>query len=195
MLILFDEDNFLIFLNAKLYISESGAEVASQKASVARVLDFSMYVVVKTNVLDSCHDQLLSILKTDTSEDQSEDTDILHCLWFHHNERVRSKYRDMCETDADNISDALTKDYMKELLNKCGLVFDESSSQLSSKLERKQCTLCNVDASITWFYEAVTWETDDDMYDNTSMGKINANNCEYRKENLENELAVLKHLE
>lgn len=74
--------SFFNFLNAKLYISESGAEVASQKASVARVLDFSMYVVVKTDVLDSCHDQLLSLLKTDTSEDQSEDTDILQAIGF-----------------------------------------------------------------------------------------------------------------
>lgn len=54
---------------------------------------------------------------------------------------------------------------------------------------------CNVDVFIIWFYEVVIWEIDDDMYDNILMGKINVNNCEYWKENLENELVVLKYLE
>lgn len=139
---------------------------------------------------------MCSLLKSDTF--QSDGFNFSHCLLFHHNDRLRSRYRNIAKTKGVQESMAATEIHIQNLLNKFGLIFDTSTSEskLNSILERKQCTFSDVEASITIIYEAFPKESADvNMYDNTSITKGPASESQYRIENMENELEVLKELE
>lgn len=133
--------------------------------------------LVKQDVLDRCRDQLFSILKCDALH--SDGFELSHCLLYHHNDKVRFRYRDIAKTKGVWVSKSETKSHIQTLLIKCGLVFDmsESEMQINTKLERKQCTFCSVDASITCFYE--------EEAENMLTAKFDATDIHYIKENLE----------
>lgn len=117
---------------------------------------------------------------------------------FHHNDRVRSRYRDIAKTKGVQELKAATEIHIQTLLNKFGINFETSTpeSQLNSILERKQCIFSDVEASITIIYEAFPMESADvNMYDNTQITKGPSSESQYRIENMENELEVLKEVE
>lgn len=147
---------------------------------------------MKQDVLDRCEDKLFSLLTSDTFHSNA----FSHCLLFHHNESIRTRYRDIARTKGVKGSHAVTDIHIQGLLKKCGLSLDLTKSQSNGTLERKHCRVCDVDASITCFYESFQEESMDDcMYDNTSPAKLPASENKYKKENLENELEVLKEIE
>ncbi|XP_048760860.2 uncharacterized protein LOC125670011 isoform X2 [Ostrea edulis] len=147
---------------------------------------------VKLEVLVNCENQLLSILN-------DEGFSMYHCLLFHHNKRIRSRYKEITKRD-DSTSKTDTEDHIQTGLSKCGLVFNTSPSvsPLNIGFERKQCTFCKVDASITCIFEVKPDEpTDLDVkisYTNSST-IIDAIIKKLRRERLENELDVLKEIE
>lgn len=117
---------------------------------------------------------------------------------FHHNDRVRSRYRDIAKTKGVQELKAATEIHIQTLLNKFGINFETSTpeSQLNSILERKQCIFSDVEASITTIFDAFLMESADvNMYDNTQITKGPSSESQYRIENMENELEVLKEVE
>jgi serine/threonine protein kinase len=134
-------------------------------------------------VLVDCESQLLSILN-------KEEIDTFHCLLFHPKQRIRSRYREITKT-RDNSSSNAEEDHIKTVLNKCGLAFEIlSDSSQSIGFERKLCTFCDTEASITCIFDSVP-DDSNDTYANsnaTTKGML-------RRERLENELEVMKEIE
>lgn len=155
------------------------------------------FFAVKCETLVRCENQLSSILKK--VKLNPEDNDLLHCLLFSKNERVRSMYEDMAKARGLKGSHAVTQIYIETfLLDKCGFSFEKSASQsqVSSSVERKLCKFCKVNGSITCFYDVFSEESADlNLYDNTSTAKGDSSQNCYKKENLENEFEVLKEIE
>ncbi|XP_048764539.2 uncharacterized protein LOC125672347 isoform X2 [Ostrea edulis] len=150
---------------------------------------------VKLEILEKGEDQLFLTLNRECHFAESFSTS--HCLLFHHNERIQSKYREIGKRRGIVNSKTVTEDHIQSILNKCGLVFDTSSTVLPLNIgfERKQCTFCNVDASITCIFEVEPDEPKDvDMYDNTAT-TFSTRESSLRKERLENEMEVLKEIE
>ncbi|XP_056018425.1 uncharacterized protein LOC125672350 isoform X2 [Ostrea edulis] len=150
---------------------------------------------VKLEILEKGEDKLFLMLNRDCHFSESFSTS--HCLLFHHNERIQYKYREIAKRRGIVNSKTVTVDHIQTVLNKCGLVFDTSSSvsHLNIGFERKQCTFCNVDASITCIFEVEPDESKDvNMYDNTSTA-FGTRKSSLRKERLENEMEVLKEIE
>lgn len=156
-----------------------------------------MFFAVKCETLVRCEDQLSSILKN--VKLNPEDYDLLHCLLFSKNERVRSMYMAIAKARGLKGSHAVTQIYIETfLLDKCGFSFEISSSlsQVTSSVERKLCKFCKVNGSITCFYDVFPEESADlNLYDNTLTAKGDSSQNRYKKENLENELEVLKEIE
>ena len=157
--------------------------------------------VVKQEVLEKCEDGLLSILEGSTFH--PEGFNLTKSLFFHHKERVRSKYKDISKNRGIHFSNAVSESHIESLLNKCGLDLDKHNSevQLQNFFDRKQCTFCKEDASITYIYEALSEDcfleesNDAELYDNTSTIKTIAKQTPDRKVDIENELEVLKQIE
>ena len=136
-------------------------------------------------MLDQSEDALLSILEGSTFH--SEGFNLTQSLYFHPKERVRSKYKEIAQKRGIIFSKAIIDSHIQSLLKKSSLAFEISSfgTQLNNMVERKQCTICNEEASITCVYEGFPDKsTDVDMYDNPD-----------RRGDLENELNVLKEIE
>ncbi|XP_062579234.1 uncharacterized protein LOC134241172 [Saccostrea cucullata] len=150
---------------------------------------------VKLEMLEKCENQLLSILNGEHFH--SSGFSVSKSLLFHHNERIRSRYREIAKRKGTVSSKEAIKDHVQNLLKNYGFVFDLSTTELplNNSYERKQCLFCNVDASITCFLESFADEVRDvELYDNTSS-QFNTSLNLARQENLENELEVLKEIE
>ncbi|XP_065921941.1 uncharacterized protein [Magallana gigas] len=149
---------------------------------------------VKQDVHYRCEDELFSIFKSDTFH--SEGLAFSHSLFFHHNESIRTRYRAIARKKGVYGTVSVTDTHLQGLLEKCGLFLDLTNLQSKSTLKRKQCTICDVNASITCFYETFQFESKDvNMHDNTSAANLSDIKTKYIKENLENELEVLKEIE
>ncbi|XP_048759383.2 uncharacterized protein LOC125668981 [Ostrea edulis] len=149
---------------------------------------------VKLEILEKGEDKLFSTLNRECLFPESFSTS--QCLLFHHNERIQSKYREIAKRRGIVNSKTVTVDYIQTVLNKCGLVFDMSStvSPLNIGFERKQCTFYNVSASITCIFEVIPDEPKDvAMYN--SFTTFNTRKSSLRQTRLENEMEVLKEIE
>ncbi|XP_056018429.1 uncharacterized protein LOC130054076 [Ostrea edulis] len=150
---------------------------------------------IKLEILEKDENKLFSILNRDRFFPESFNTS--HCLLFHHNERIRSKYGEIAKRRGTVKSKTVMTDQIQTILSKCRLVFQTTSSDSPPNIgfERKQCTFCNVDASITCIFDVVSDESMDvSLYDNTST-KFNTRETLLRQERLENEMEVLKEIE
>ncbi|XP_078318841.1 uncharacterized protein LOC111119242 [Crassostrea virginica] len=151
---------------------------------------------VKSTVCEQCEDDLLSILKNDVFH--HEVFSLTQSLFFHHKERVRSRYRDIAKTKGKIFSKVITENHIKTLLNRHGLDFEVTSSEImmNDKVGRKQCLFSKQCASITCFYEAIPEElTDVNLYNNIKTVKMLESRNSERNNDIQNELDALKQIE
>lgn len=154
------------------------------------------FVTVKSTVCEQCEDDLLSILNNDVFH--HEVFSLTQSLFFHHKERVRSRYRDIAETKGKIFSKVITENHIKTLLNRHGLDFEVTSSEImmNDKVGRKQCLFSKQCASITCFYEAIPEElTDVNLYNNIKTVKMLESRNSERNNDIQNELEALKQIE
>lgn len=151
---------------------------------------------MKSEVSEQCEDDLLSILKSNVFSE--EVFSLTQSLFFHHKERVRSRYREIAKTKGKIFSKVITENHIRTLLNRHGLDFEVTSSEvmMNDKIGRKQCMLCKQCASITCIYEAIPEElTDVNLYDNIRTVKLLESRNFERNDDIRNELEALKQIE
>lgn len=160
------------------------------------------FIAVKLEVLNHCEDELFSIFTLKTFNPEA--FKLTHMLLFHRKEDVRSKYRKIANAVGIGSLQEIMKLHIQTLLNRWGLDFEGSTSgsQENDIFERKQCTFCREDASITCLYETFLeefkpLEIKDDMpvVKNQTMDRKRNSKNKIRKRDLENEMDVLKQIE
>lgn len=147
---------------------------------------------------DQCEDDLFSILKNGVFHHEA--FRLTRSLFFHHKERVRSRYRDIHIAKAKGkiFSTVITENHIRTLLNRHGLDFEVTSSEvmINDKIGRKQCVLYKQCASITCIYEAIPEElTDVNLYNNIKTVKQLESRDSERNNDIQNELEALKQIE